>query len=88
MTVKNQRHLPNEVSKLEARVEKASSRTASDYEKALKTVKELKNMMIELKRNISQKEQAGTDRDLSALDLTLKRLNRFSDSLILRSKKA
>jgi uncharacterized protein with PhoU and TrkA domain len=88
MTVKNQRHLPNEVGRLEARIEKTSSRTANDYKKALKTVKELKNMMNQLERNISQKEQAGTDGDLSALDLTLKRLNRFSDSLILRSKKA
>jgi hypothetical protein len=88
MTVKKLRHLPNEVGKLEARIEMASSETAKNYKKALKTMEKLKNKMNELERNISQKEQARADEDLDALDLTLKRLNRLSDSEILRSKKA
>jgi chromosome segregation ATPase len=88
MTVKKQRHFLNEVAKLEARIEMARSKTAMNYEKALKTVEKLKNKMNELERNISQKEEVGTDEDLATLDLTLKRLNRFCDSQILRSKKA
>jgi SPX domain protein involved in polyphosphate accumulation len=88
MTDKKQRHVSNEVGKLEARIEKASSQTKRDYMKALRTVENLKNKMNELERNISQKKRAETDQDLNALDLTLKRLNRFTDSQILGSKKA
>ena len=88
MTDEKQRHVSDEIGKLEARIEKARGQTERDYKKALRTVEKLKNKMNELERSVSQKEQAETGEDLDALDLTLKRLNRFTDSQILRSKKA
>jgi hypothetical protein len=88
MRVKKQKYLPNEVGKLEARIKMANSKTARDYKRALRTMKKLKNKMNELERNVSQREQAGTDEDFATLDLTLERLNRFTDSQILGSKEA
>jgi DNA repair exonuclease SbcCD ATPase subunit len=73
--------------KLEARIEKARSQTEKDYEKALKKVKKLKDTMNELEQNIMQKKQR-TFHDLEALRSAIRRLNRLTDSEIMRSRSA
>lgn len=88
MKHERRRHVSNEVGKLRARIEKVRSQTERDYKKALKTVEKLKNKMNILERNISEKEQTETNEYLNSLESTIKRLNRFTDSQILRSKKA
>lgn len=77
-----------DVSELQAKIEKTRRRIERNYEEALKAMERLKNKMNKLEQNIEQKEQIQTTRDLNALDLAIKRLNKLTDLQIARSKKA
>jgi hypothetical protein len=75
-------------SELETRIEKATRQNEKGYEKALKNVKILKDIMNELEQTITQKKQKRTAQDLRALRSAIRRLNRLTDIEILRSKSA
>jgi ABC-type phosphate transport system auxiliary subunit len=66
----------------QARIEETGRQIQKDYRKTLAKVQKLKNKMNELEQH------APKTRDLKTLDLAIKRLNKLTDSQILRSKKA
>jgi tRNA U34 5-carboxymethylaminomethyl modifying enzyme MnmG/GidA len=66
---------------LRAIIEDAGRQIQRDYRKTLEKVQKLKNQINKL-------EQQTPKTRLKALDLTIKRLNRLTDSQIMRSKKA
>jgi vacuolar-type H+-ATPase subunit I/STV1 len=67
---------------LRARIEETGRQIQRDYRKTLEKVQKLKNKMNKLEQH------APKTQNLKALDLVIKRLNRLTDSQILRSKKA
>jgi len=67
---------------LRARIEETERQIQRNYRKTLEKVQKLKNKMNELEQHNPQTQ------DLKALDSAIKRLNRLTDSQILRSKKA
>jgi vacuolar-type H+-ATPase subunit I/STV1 len=67
---------------LQARIEETSGQIQGDYRKTLEKVQKLKNQMNKLER------QTPKTQSLKTLDLAIKRLNRLTDSQIMRSKKA
>jgi vacuolar-type H+-ATPase subunit I/STV1 len=67
---------------LQARIEETGRRIQKDYRKTLEKVQELKNKMNEIEQHNTK------TRGLKALDSAIKRLNKLTDSQILRSKKA
>jgi arginine/lysine/ornithine decarboxylase len=67
---------------LGARIEEAERQIQRDYRKTLEKVKKLKNQMNKLE------QQTPRTQGLKILDVVIKRLNRLSDSQIMRSKKA
>ena len=67
---------------LRARIEEKGRQIQRDYNKTLEKVQKLKNKMNKLEQH-NPKTQ-----DLKPLYSTIKRLNRLTDSQILRSKKA
>jgi predicted nuclease with TOPRIM domain len=66
---------------LRTRIEETGRRIQSDYGKTSEKLQKLKNEMNRL-------EQQTQTRSLKALNLAIKRLNRLTDSQIMRSKKA
>ena len=66
---------------LRARIEETGRRIQRDYGTTLEKLQELKNEMNKL-------EQQTQSRSLKALDFAIKRLNRLTDSQIMRSKRA
>jgi len=70
------------VVELRTRIEKTRRQIQRDYRKTFEKVKKIKNKMNELEQHNSK------TRDLKALDSAIKRLNKLTDSQILRSKKA
>lgn len=67
---------------LRARIKETGRQIQRDYRKTFEKVQKLKNKMNELEQHTPK------TLDLKALDSTIKRLNRLTDSQILRSKKA
>lgn len=67
---------------LRARIEETERQIQRDYRKTLEKVQKLKNQM-----NILEQQTPKTQ-GLKALNSTIKRLNRLTDSQIMRSKKA
>jgi hypothetical protein len=67
---------------LRARIEETGRQIQRDYRETLEKVQKLKNNMNELEQHNPK------TRGLKALDSAIKRLNRLTDSQILRSKKA
>jgi len=67
---------------LQARIEETERQIQNDYTRTLQRIQKLKNKMNELEQRNPK------TRDLKALDLAIKRLNKLTDSQILRSKKA
>jgi hypothetical protein len=65
-----------------AQVEETETQIQRDYGKALGKLQKLKNQMNKLE------QQAPRTQGLKALNLAIKRLNRLTDSQIMRSKKA
>jgi hypothetical protein len=70
------------VIELRARIEETGRQTQGDCRKTLQKVQRLKNKMNELEQHNPK------TRDSKALDSAIKRLNKLTDSQILRSKKA
>lgn len=77
-----------EVGELRVRIENAASNIMEDYDRTLKTVGKLKEKMNELEQRMSQKRPEEVEEDMYHLRLATERLNRLTDSQILRSKKA
>jgi len=67
---------------LQARIEETGRQIQKDYRKTSEKVQKLKNKMNEMEQHNMK------TRDLKALDSAIKRLNKLTDSQILRSKKA
>ena len=67
---------------LQARIEETSRHIQKGYGKTFEKVQKLKNKMNELEQHNTKTQ------DLKALDSAIKRLNKLTDSQILRSKKA
>jgi DNA-binding transcriptional regulator GbsR (MarR family) len=67
---------------LRVRIEETGKQIQEDYRKALEKVQKLKNKMNELEMQTPNSQNA------RSLDSAIKRLNRLTDSQIMRSKKA
>ena len=67
---------------LRARIEETGKQIQEDYRKALGKVQKLKNKMNELE------QQTPNNQNAKALDSAIRRLNRLTDSQIMRSKRA
>lgn len=68
--------------KLRARIEETGRQIQENYRKTLETVQKLKNQMNKLEQQTPKAQSS------KALNLAIKRLNRLTDSQIMRSKKA
>lgn len=76
------------VKELETQIEKARKQNDKDYEKALRKVKMLKDIMNELEQNMIQKKQTRTVQNLNALRSVIRRLDKLTDSETMRSRQA
>ena len=77
-----------EVGELRIRIENAARNIMEDYDRTLKTVGKLKGKMTELEQRMSQKRPEEIEENMYHLRHATERLNRLTDSQILRSKKA
>lgn len=73
---------------LKAQIDEATRRIGDSYGRALKAVEKLKEKMNELELRINGKEPPESSEDIDELSSTIEKLDRFTDSLILRSKRA
>ena len=76
-----------EVGELRVRIENAARNIMEDYDRTLKTVGKLKEKMNELEQRMSQKRPEEVEEDMYHLRHATERLNRLTDSQILKSKK-
>ena len=77
-----------EAAELKAQIDEATMRMGDSYGRALKAVGKLKEKMNELELRISGERPPESSEDIDELSSTIERLDRFTDSLILRSKRA
>ena len=70
------------------RIVDAVNEVEADYEAAVEVIRNLKRRMNQLERRISQEESEQSLKDLNSLRTVTNSLHAFTDSQILKSKKA